>query len=694
MQKHVLNCFEITNSRDLQVEYRLVDVEGPFDPKLGDGDTAERNIQQLRKRIAYEEKIPVALHRSGLAPVLAVPASHALEKMEYDLAPDVATLFPRDSTDSLCLGSLSKETERIGLSFLGYHLRSPLRVDGRLWAAGPWTYFRKRPLNYKNDEREVDVYGGFGFRLGVRNGNLCLWVKLTHRYAESDWMPAVYSEHEMREVLRMRHALYHYGNQWYPVQLLGVTGNSIEEQRFIPNGEDSPISVYNYTKQKVGGKKAVAWIEFLDQKSPAIAYRYPGNEQKRYGAAALCKVMLPTEDVRVSRLHHFSIKAPDKRFDQIGRTVETFLQNTTFEGQQVKVSYAPVRVRRRVFRVPAQEFGQGQMLNVGRDTSAGEARLQDLGQKRLELLLDPQGGVAVSTPLDAQYLLVPESQERLIVEDFQMRMEKTTRGLLHRNFSFTRLLYPDRDARTLKQQVEAITGAIDRAGLGSGRGVLMLPPGADRDLHNFLKKKLRDRLQFQCVAAERVTAFYEAKSQNGQLGYAVRADLSNRYVSYLRYTAMGLLLVNRQWPWVLSNNTHYDMYIGVDVLHNTAAFTFFSEGGRHCYIYSVESQQKEKLLRKQVRTIVYDNLKRDLQDGQKPPQSIIMHRDGRAFICEWLGFRDAIEKLINEGLLPKNVVFGVVEIHKTSAEGVRLVEELDDGSLRNPNIGAWDVIDG
>jgi hypothetical protein len=40
-----------------------------------------------------------------------------------------------------------------------------------------------------------------------------------------------------------------------------------------------------------------------------------------------------------------------------------------------------------------------------------------------------------------------------------------------------------------------------------------------------------------------------------------------------------------------------------------------------------------------------------------------------------------------------DVVFGVVEIHKTSAEGVRLVEEFDDGSLRNPNIGAWDVID-
>lgn len=33
-----------------------------------------------------------------------------------------------------------------------------------------------------------------------------------------------------------------------------------------------------------------------------------------------------------------------------------------------------------------------------------------------------------------------------------------------------------------------------------------------------------------------------------------------------------------------------------------------------------------------------------------------------------------------------------MEVHKTSAEGIRLVEELNDGQRRNPTIGAWEKI--
>jgi hypothetical protein len=219
----------------------------------------------------------------------------------------------------------------------------------------------------------------------------------------------------------------------------------------------------------------------------------------------------------------------------------------------------------------------------------------------------------------------------------------------------------------------------------------MLPPRAENDLHNFLKRKLKHRLQFQCVDARKVAEFYELKPRNGKAEYGVASGLHNRYVSYLRYTAMGLLIVNRQWPWVLAKETHYDMYVGLDVLHGTAAFTFFADGGRECFLHSVESQQKEKLLRKQVRSVVYEQLKTHLTNGGKRPRSIVLRRDGRSFGCERKGFFEAITRLINEGLLDTGVVWGVVEVHKTSAEGVRLVEELKDGQRRNPTIGAWEV---
>ena len=692
MSRHILSCFNIENANELRAAYRLVDVEGPFDAGRSEGDLAERNPQNLVKRIQFEEQIPVALHRTGTNLALAIPAAHQLGKMEYDLTPDVATLSPRPGTEHVCLGKPNASQRGIALAFLGFALRTPLRRDNRLWSPSAWNYMWRRPMNLRDDNREIDVYRGFGLRLAFREGQLCLWVKLTHRYVESAWLPDAHDDAAIRQDLQMRFALYHYGNRWYPVQLMGPTGKSIVDQRFMPEGAAEPISVFDYTVNQVGGRNAPPWIESLDPNSAAITYRSPGNEKKRYGAASLCKLMLATEDSRVSNLHRLSILDPVRRFGEMRHVIETFFGDAAYEGTPLRVSTDAAVVPRRVFAVPVQEFGQGRILRVGRNESAGEGKLQDLGRKRFEMLLDPSGGVAVTSALDAQYLLVPESQERQIVEDFQDRLEKTARGLLQRSFSFKRVLYRDKGARTLKQQVDAVMSAVNSAGVTGGRGVLMLPRCANYDLHAYLKRRLRDRLQFQCVAAEKVGGFYGPKLANGRATYTVREELRGRYVSYLRYTAIGHLLVNRQWPWVLADGTHYDMYIGLDVLHNTAAFTFFSEGGRQCHLQSVDSQQKEKLLRKQVRTVVLDQLKNDLRGATRRPRSIILRRDGRAFYSEWLGFKDAIEALIQEGLLEADTVYGMVEVHKTSAEGCRLVEEPYGEPLRNPSIGSWAYI--
>src|SRR5207247_6735091 len=132
---------------------------------------------------------------------------------------------------------------RIGMAFLGWHLRSPVMRDNRLWSSGTSRYFSKRPLNYKQDNREIDVFRGFVFRLGWVDDRLCLWVKLVHRYAESSWLLDAYSASDVHQRLRMRHLLYYYGHRWFPVQLLGITGRSIEDQRFVPDGSLQPIIV-------------------------------------------------------------------------------------------------------------------------------------------------------------------------------------------------------------------------------------------------------------------------------------------------------------------------------------------------------------------------------------------------------------------------------------------------------------------
>lgn len=223
----------------------------------------------------------------------------------------------------------------------------------------------------------------------------------------------------------------------------------------------------------------------------------------------------------------------------------------------------------------------------------------------------------------------------------------------------------------------------------SGHGVLVLLDAAKPDLHNFLKRRLYDRLQLQCARASKLRDFYQLQPRQGTAAFTVPADRERDYTSYLRYTALGLLLVNRQWPWVLENGTHYDVYIGLDVLRNTAAFTFFHEGGRKCFVRLEESQQKEKVPRNKVAAVLYRYLKEDLKDATRKPRSVVLRRDGRTYEAEWLGFQDAVRKLIAEGILPKEVLIGVVEVHKSFAQGLRIASDTGTGELRNPRIGSF-----
>src|SRR5207253_954665 len=289
MESHVLNLYRITNLETLKTSYRFVDIEGT----VGDGDLADQNLSLLAKRVGYQEQAPVSLVRSGAQPRLAVPADLELSKTEYELTPDVVSLRPRQETHELCLARLVPETERIGLTFLGFHCRTPLRNKQGLWSANSSSYFSKTPVNYRNDQRDVDVYGGFGFRVVAFEGGLHLSLWLAYKYCDNAWLLDRFSEAEIRG-LKMRHTLYLFGDRWFPIQLLGLTGKSIAEQRFVPDNGAPATNVYDYTLAKAGQNPA-AWVRSLDTKSPAIWFQYPGNEKKRYGAAALCKLLLTTE---------------------------------------------------------------------------------------------------------------------------------------------------------------------------------------------------------------------------------------------------------------------------------------------------------------------------------------------------------------------------------------------------------------
>ena len=146
-----------------------------------------------------------------------------------------------------------------------------------------------------------------------------------------------------------------------------------------------------------------------------------------------------------------------------------------------------------------------------------------------------------------------------------------------------------------RPRVDAIIKCLDDASVHAGHGLLVLPENAQPYLHNCIKRRLRNRLSLQCASASRIERFYELSPKGGRAEYIVRRDQDRRYSSYLRNLAMGLVLVNGQIPWVLHEEKHYDAYIGLDVLHNTAAGCFLYERGTKCVVRTWESRQSEKV---------------------------------------------------------------------------------------------------
>jgi len=553
-----------------------------------------------------------------------------------------------------------------------------------LWCSSPQTFFSKRALNGREISREIDLYEGFHFHLRYFEAKIFVGIKLAHKYVDVAWAVDRFSSEECK-ALKMRMFLYHFGNRWFPVQLLETLEKSIKEARFIPEGAAEPVSVFDYTLEK-GGKNPPPWIRSLDPNSPAILYRYPGRDQRLFAALGLAKLIHRTNDAGAKELHHRSIKGPEERFSFSRSVIERFFQGREFFGQEIRVKPESHSVQARLYPVPALEFGQGHVLEVGGNSRNGQTPLADLGRARMNALLDRGAGVAVTSTLEPQYIMIPQTLERTTGSDITKRLEAVTRSFLQSSYRLDTVLYDDRGARTLKQHVDAIIAGVQHASIKHGRGILILPVNAHTDLHNYVKRALREQLHFQCLDASKVSGFYHTVLRKGSKCVEVVSDLERRFTSYLRYAALGLLIVNRQWGWVLRDGTRYDSYVTFDVLNRQAAFTFFYQGGRHCYTRLYDSNQPEKLLRQQVRRIVYEGLKADLASVARP-KSIILQRDGRLFRSEWLGFEDAIQQLIREGFLYKDVVYGAIEIAKKFNAGLRLVQERN-GRLENPRIGA------
>lgn len=680
---HQVNLFEILNLPNLDCRYKLLAVSNlPRDKAYA------KNVNLLAKSLAYELQQPVALLYREDGPRFAIPASSKLPKREQILTPHIAILEPLDGVHVLDFRRLNDQTLPIARSFLRSAFQTPLMDNLELWGDRR-CYFWKRPLDtsVEHRESEIDIFEGFVFNIvPLGDGRLCISLDITHKYVDRRWFLERVDEQDI-DRYRMRHFLYHFGHQWYRAQLLNATGCTVEKQKFYNERTGIIEYVYQYTMDRWCDNPPY-WIRTLSKDSPAIIYRYPGSEKQRYGAAALCKLMYSTNEPTVSKLHGMTVLSPQKRFQKIQHVALKLFQNANLDRTPIELSRSPLEVTPRVFPVPDQLFGNDTILKIRSDGATTGIPPSELGRTRLQYLLDKSIGPLSNTPFHAQYIVLPASLPRMISDDVTERFQQMVTQFSSHPYNASPVIYEDRGCNSLHRQVKAIQSALEQAEIRRGYLFLVLPENAKEGLHHYLKRAFWPDLQSQCALASNIREFYVEKHHNGKVTYQVRSGRKRKYISYIRHAALGMLQVNRKWLWALANPLHCDVYIGIDVLNNTAGFTFIYQGGKVCYFRDYQSGQKEKLPARQIRSVISQNLREDVRRLGITPHSLVIHRDGKWYESESLGLKTALDILKREGTLPADVKASVVEIHKNSAFGLRLAEK-DRGRLINPELGSW-----
>lgn len=683
--KHWINRFEITNLHQLTLQYRLIGIGN-----LQKTPAYDKQVNQLVKWVAYDTQQPVALVKRNDLHWLAVPISSYPSKTEIRVGPETAKLTMGDEEYTLNLGQLNQADMPIAIKLLEYALNTPLMHNAELWSFGRH-YYKKQPISAGGPHSSVDLYPGFSWNIvTAEGGRLFVRLDTTTRFVDSKWMTA---DHNAADPKRYQgsNCLYHFGHQWYVVKLAGLTDTSIAEHTF-PIDEQKTADVFSYTRNR-WSKNPPVWVRDLDCNSPAILYKIPGKDVLRSGALALCKRLLQTNEVAVARRHHEAITPPEERFSDMEAIIKIHFQQAQLCGKTIQVSSQPLKSVQRVFPIPAQRFGGGRVLGISAQTGVTDVvPPSEMGRARLKLLQDPDAGCLDTSSFRTQYLLIPQSLPRTISQDFQKRFERMMQTVSGQTgYRVTRIVYDNRTARGLYQQVEVIKKAVDKAEVQSGYGLLILPEHSHRDLHNGIKRKLWAKLQFQSALTDTIRTFY--RQQAGRETYEVKPEQMGKYQSYLRNLALGTLVVNRKWPWALMKPLHYDVTIGIDVLNYMAGITFVYNQGTDITFQHAESQQPEKLSAKQIKSMLLQSLRSDLKRLNVSPRSIVIHRDGRTFAPEIEGIYQAVKILKKEDLLPEDVQIGIVDIRKTSADQTRIVAGESVGDRRNPDMGSYTVFD-
>ncbi len=673
---------------------------------LPSGKTLYRNLQRIKYFIGREYGTPAAILKRGGQRYLAVATKTKKQSLPPELeVPVLQGLAARlrllpDHPLTLDLTNLHGEDEFVATTFIGFTMRGYLRNHPNLWqGASSFLWYTKDPLElpkHKGKQPPVALYPGFSYRvLVIPKVGLCVAVDVVHVYTDTRTLAQRIADGEDWRSLVGRHFVYEFGPNWYFIQLREASNHSISEARFEhPRSPGRMTDVYEYTLEKWRGRETTR-LRQLCPEDQALVYNYPNQSGQFRGATSLARLRYQTEDPEIGRLHRLTILEPEQRLERIQNTVATYLDSKVTLGDiPIRVGHEPLSVPTKIFPVPSQQFGNGRVLDrPGRGAEA----LKEMWQTRVEWLCDKQIGPFNLSGIRNQFILIPLSlaANEALMDRIQEDLVAAVNQISSVSYHPTPVVWDDQGGRTIPQFKRALAEPkqlMERSGVACALVILPegLPRKASGKLRRHIKRMLYPKVRTKCVQADKLLSYFGSNKGEHRV-------ISSKYWSYLRNTALDILVTSGYWLWALAEPLHYDLYVGIDVLHNTAGFTFVAANGAICRFHASTSEQKEKLSAGQMARELLENLgeliPRVRQETGALPRHLIVHRDGRFYDTEQEGLYHAVTQLQRqEGLLPSEVHVGVVEIHKSHAERLRLFGRLRN-RIVNPWVGSYHIFD-
>lgn len=688
------NVFPFLNLSELATQYRLYEIRG-----LKRNVDYYQNRQTLIHRLSYQLKHPVTIIELDGKPCLVVSADAPDVPDRFQLIRGVVYFNLTGSTVDLDYSLRTPENDEICLRFLRFMVQSALFENAQLWQPGSGgPFFEKTPVQ---DFGEILLFQGFSVRpTFIESGQLGVCVDVQHKFISKVPLPTYLTERTFQQY-KAAHCIYHFGHQWYEIQLSEVSDLNVSEE-MIPDG-DNWVSLLEYAI-KHSRKPIPEDLASIAQDASVVHYLTNQNED-RAAIAALCHLVYDSGHPSVQEYHPRTVLKPGVRRFKIHQSVEKYFQEITFGNVTLEVSPTPEQAPQKVFILPDYRFGNGHRLSVRRTAEAEQVTLDKVGQKRAELLSNPKVGMYVQERFDRQYLLLPQtvgdSFGSVFVEDLQKAVDRLYPA--GDGYRPEVIYYPDRGFRTYIEQGKAILKTVEENGVQSGYAVVMLNPTSTLPRqHDPLAALVIRRLKdFDLFAATIHSAMgkdcYEQRyDANGQPFYAARAYKNGKLHGYLRNVALNkVLLTNEKWPFVLDTPLHADVIIGIDVKRNTAGYIVVNKKGDRIWsLPPVQSTQKEQLSSEQIRACLVEVLSKEAERAPYPLVRIVIHRDGRMYECEIEGAKQAVDLLKTKGILPENATLTILEISKSAPVSLRLFGIVGGSGqiVNNPQIASYRIV--